>query len=232
MGDHVHDGVVHAGSHVEGLECASLEPDGEVDGADYVGHVGEVTTLAPVSQNLDWLVLLDGPLEGFKREVAALAGSPDREEPQGADLETVLAGVEAAPVFGVEFGQSVGAARVGGTVLGEGQWRVRAVNAGGGGEDEGGDVHAAAEVQQAERADHVGHLVVELAVDGGAHAGKGCQMDHGIEAEVGEHALADVALLEPNALGKRLLGRHVVQGGDPVPCFVKVADGVGADESG
>ncbi|MEX1115812.1 MAG: hypothetical protein WEB53_11230, partial [Akkermansiaceae bacterium] len=48
--------------------------DGKLDGADHVGHVGEVTTLAAVSQNFHGLILLDGQLKRFKREVGALAG--------------------------------------------------------------------------------------------------------------------------------------------------------------
>ncbi len=95
MADHVHDGVVHAGPHVERLESAPLEPDGEVDGPHDVGHVGEVTAMAAVSQNGDRFVLIDSPLEGFKRQIGTLAGSPDGEEPQGSGLDSVLSGVEA-----------------------------------------------------------------------------------------------------------------------------------------
>ena len=42
MGDHVHDGVVHAGPDVEGLESASLELNSEVDGPHDVGHVRKI----------------------------------------------------------------------------------------------------------------------------------------------------------------------------------------------
>lgn len=75
MGDHVHDGVVHAGPHVERLESASLELNSEVDGPHDVGYVGQIPPLAPVSQNLDGLVLLDGPLERLKRQIGTTPGS-------------------------------------------------------------------------------------------------------------------------------------------------------------
>jgi len=48
---------------VERFAFTSLEPDGEFDGTDHVGHVGEVTTLVAVFQNLDGLILRYGTLE-------------------------------------------------------------------------------------------------------------------------------------------------------------------------
>ena len=194
--------------------------------------MGEVAALASISQDGDGLVPLDCPLEGFDGQIGTLAGAPHGEEPQGADIEAVEARVESAPVLAMKLGQRVGAARVGRAVLGERERRFRAIDAGGRGEDEGRDIHAAAEIQQAEGADDVGDLVVEFAVDRRADACQGCQVDHGVEAEVREHPLADVALLKPHPLRQRLLGWQIVEGGDFVACLVKVADDVGADETG
>ena len=75
--DHVHDGVVHARPHVEGLKSGTLDADGQLDGAGHVGNVGEVAALAAVAQDGDGPVLLNRPLEGLKRQIWALAGSPD-----------------------------------------------------------------------------------------------------------------------------------------------------------
>ena len=217
MAEHVHDGMVHAGPDVERLKSGFLPLDRQFDRSGDVGNVGEVAALAAISQDGDGLVPLDCPLEGFDGQIGTLAGAPDGEEPQGADIEAVEAGVESAPVFAVKLGQRVGTARVGRAVLGKGKRRIRSINAGGRGENEGRDIHAAAEVQQAEGADDIGHLVIQLAVDRRADAGQRGQMDHGVEAEVREHALADVALLEAHPLWQRFLGWQVVEGGDFVP---------------
>ena len=48
VGDHVHHGMVLPRSHVERLESTSLEPDGEFDGTNHIGYVGEVTAVAAV----------------------------------------------------------------------------------------------------------------------------------------------------------------------------------------
>ena len=48
VGDHVHHRMVLPCSHVERLESASLESDGEFDGTNHVGYVGEVTAVAAV----------------------------------------------------------------------------------------------------------------------------------------------------------------------------------------
>ena len=74
----------------------------------------------------------------------------------------MLAGVELAPLFAVELGQGVGAARVGWAILAGWQGRVGAIDAGRRGEDEGRDLHAAAEIQQADRADDVDELKIVI----------------------------------------------------------------------
>ena len=51
--------------------------------------MGEVAALASISQDGDGLVPLDCPLEGFDGQIGTLAGAPDGEEPQGADIEAV-----------------------------------------------------------------------------------------------------------------------------------------------
>ena len=63
VGDHVHHGMVLPCSHVERLESASLESDGEFDGADHVGYVGEIAAVAAIPQHCDGAVLLDGSLK-------------------------------------------------------------------------------------------------------------------------------------------------------------------------
>jgi hypothetical protein len=72
----------------------------------------------------------------------------------------------------------------------------------------------------------------ELAVQRGPYAGEGGQVDHGVEALVGQHALADVAVVEPDTFRQWLLGRDHVEGGDQVPGDVELSDDVGADEAG
>ena len=95
-----------------------------------------------------------------------MAGIPDREEPQGDEPQAVLAGVELAPLFAVELGQGVGAARVGWVILAGRQGRVRAIDAGRRSEDESRDRHAAAEIQQADRAEDVGELKIVICLSG------------------------------------------------------------------
>ncbi len=60
----------------------------------------------------------------------------------------------------------------------------------------------------------------------------GSQMDHGIEALVWKEALANVALVEPDALGEWIGRRQVIEGRDFVALIVEVPDNVGADEAG
>jgi hypothetical protein len=105
MAEHVHDGVVHPGPDVERFKSVSVEADRQFDRSGDVRNVGEVAALAAISQDGDWLVPLDCPLEGFDGQIGTLAGAPDGEEPQGADIEAVEAGVESAPMFAVRFGQ-------------------------------------------------------------------------------------------------------------------------------
>ena len=115
----------------------------------------------------------------------------------------MLAGVKLSPLLDGELGQGAGAARVGRVVLAGWQGRVRAIDALRRGEDEGWDRHAAAEIQQTDRAKDVGDLVIELAVHGGPDTGKRGQVDHRVEGLVGLHSLADVALVGPDAIRER-----------------------------
>ena len=94
-----------------------------------------------------------------------------------------------------------------------------------------GDAHAAAEIQQADRADDVGDLVIELAVDGRPDTGKRGQMGHRVEGFVGQHSLADVANVERHALWQRILCRDVIESRDPVAFLVEVPDDMAANET-
>ena len=60
----------------------------------------------------------------------------------------------------MKLGQGVGAARVGWVILAGREGRVRDMDTGRRGEDEGRDRHAAAEIQQADRAEDVGEWLV------------------------------------------------------------------------
>ena len=56
--------------------------------------MGQVAALGAVAVDDDRLARLDPAAEGFQGKVGALAGVPNREEPQGEEAQAVLAGVE------------------------------------------------------------------------------------------------------------------------------------------
>jgi hypothetical protein len=129
----VHDGVVFAGADVQDGRSGTGPVEGRLDCASHVPDVGEVTALAAVDIDHGRLTVGEAAAERLQGEVGALAGSPDREEPQGEEAQFVEPEVETPPVLAVELGQCVGAEgdRVG-RFLGWEQ-RVRATSAGSGG---------------------------------------------------------------------------------------------------
>ena len=163
---HVHDRVVFAGADVHDDRTGSPPPQRQSHRPRHVGHMGQVAALGAVAVDDDRLARLDPAAEVLHGKVGTLSRSPNREEPQGEEAQAVEPGVEAAPLLAVELGQSVGAARVGWVILAGRQGRVRAIDAGRRGEDEGRDRHAAAEIQQADRAEDVGELKIVICLSG------------------------------------------------------------------
>ena len=228
---HVHDRVVSAGADVQDGRAGTGPPQRLFDRPGHVGNVGEVAALAAVAVDDERLARLDAATERFQGKIGPLPRSPDREKPKRHEAQAVEPGVKAAPLLAVEFGQGVGAARVGwGRFLGR-QRSFRPIDAGRRGEHEVGDAHAAAEFQQADGADDVGDFVFERAVHRRAHTGQRGKVDHGVEGPVGQFPLADVANMERHALWQRILWRDVVEAGDAVPCRMQVPDNVGAYET-
>ncbi len=230
--DHVQDRMVFAGADVQDSRTGSLPPQRQFHRPGDIGHVGQVAALAAVSIDYQRLACFDPATERFQGKVGALTGSPDREEPQGEEAQAVLAGVVAAPLLAVELGQRVGAARIRNRRFLGRQRRVRAINAGRRCEDEVGDAHVAAVIQQADRAEDVGELVIDLAVHGWPDTSARCQVDHRVEGFVGKQTAADVALVETHPLGQWVGRRQVVEGDDPVTRRVEVPHDVAANEAG
>ena len=106
--------MVFTGADVQDGRSGTGPVDRQFDRPGHILDVGEVAALATVAVDDDRLARLDLAAEVLQSEVWALAWTPDREEPQGEESQAVEAGVESAPLLAVEFGQRVGAARVGG----------------------------------------------------------------------------------------------------------------------
>ena len=77
MGDHVHDGVVHAGPDIEDLESASLELNCQLDRTHHIENMGEIAALGSVSIDDDGLTLFDPAAKCFHGQVRALSWSPN-----------------------------------------------------------------------------------------------------------------------------------------------------------
>jgi hypothetical protein len=90
-----------------------IEEHGRPDRTDHVVHVGEVAALGSITQDGGRGAVEQAAAERLDGQVWALVGSPDREEPQRDELESVESGVECAPLFDVELGERVRAARRG-----------------------------------------------------------------------------------------------------------------------
>ena len=73
-----------------------------------------------------------------------------------------------------------------------------------------GCAHAAAMLQQADRANDIGELIIELAIDRLSHAGQSSEMHHGIECFVGQKSFTDVAQVEPHTWRQLLLGGRTI----------------------
>ena len=126
---HVQNRVISARSDVQNHRTGAGPPKRQFHRPRHIRDVGEVAALPPVAVDDERAACHNPACERLQGQVGALAGSPDREKPQRHKAQAVQAGVEAAPLLADELGQRVGAARVGGAVLGERQRAVRAVNA-------------------------------------------------------------------------------------------------------
>ena len=116
---HVQDRMVSAGADVESERGGARMLQGQFDRPGDVVDVGEVAALAAVTVDDDRLARLDLAAECLQGDVVALAGTPDGEEAQGDEVQTVELRAEPAPLLGVELGQGVGTpgARQGGVAL-------------------------------------------------------------------------------------------------------------------
>ena len=111
--------MVAAGADVEDVRSRAGPAEGQFDRPGDVGNMGQVATLAAVTVDDDRLARLDLAAECLQGDVVALAGTPDGEEAQGDEVQTVELRAEPAPLLGVELGQGVGTpgARQGGVAL-------------------------------------------------------------------------------------------------------------------
>ena len=72
-GQHVHDRVIFAGSHVQDHRTGAGPPQRQFDRPGHVGNMGEVAALGAVAVDDDWLARLDPAAEGFQGKVGTLA---------------------------------------------------------------------------------------------------------------------------------------------------------------
>jgi hypothetical protein len=86
--------VVFAGAHIQDDRAGSLPPQRQSHRPGHVGNMGQVAALGVVAMDDQWFACLDPAAEVLQGKVGALAGSPDREEPQGEEAQAVLAGIE------------------------------------------------------------------------------------------------------------------------------------------
>ena len=91
--------------------------------------------------------------------------------------------------------------------------------------------HLAAVIQEADGADDVGELVAEWIVERGANASQRGKVDYRVEGLLGEQPLADVAIVESDALGQCLLGRHEIKRRHLVSRLMEMPNDIGADEA-
>jgi len=89
---HVHDRVVSAGAYVQDQRTGAPPPQRQFDRPGHIGNVGEVTALAAVAVDDDRLARLDPAAERFQGKIGPLPRSPNREEPQRHEAQTVQAG--------------------------------------------------------------------------------------------------------------------------------------------
>ena len=94
-----------------------------------------------------------------------------------------------------------------------------------------GDANAAAMLKQADGANDIGELVIELAIDRLSHAGQSSEMHDGIECVVGQQSFTDVAQVEPHTWRKLIFRGRTIEGCDPMSRFMEVAHHMGTDEA-
>ena len=126
---HVQNRVVPARADVQDHRTGAGPPQRQFHRPRHIRDVGEVAALVAVAVDHHRQARRNPAAERLQGQVGALAGSPDREKPQRHEPQIVQPGVEAAPLLANELCQRVGAARVGGAVLGERQRAGGAVNA-------------------------------------------------------------------------------------------------------
>lgn len=91
--------------------------------------------------------------------------------------------------------------------------------------------HLAAVIQEADGADDVSELVAEWIVERRANTSQRGKVDYRVEGLLGEQPLTDVAIVEFDALGKRLLRRHLVERRHLVSRLMEMPNDIGADEA-
>jgi len=194
--------------------------------------VGEVAALAAIPVNRHRLSCHHPEAKRFQGKIGPLSWPPDRKEPKCQKAYAVELGIESPPLLTLKLGQSVGTARIWrGRFLGR-QWRVRSIDAGRRGEDEMRGAHLAAVIQEADGADDVSELVAEWIVERGANTSQRGKVDYHVEGLLGEQPLTDVAIVEFDALGQCLLGRHLVERRHLVSRLMEMPNDIGADEAG
>ena len=201
------------------------------DRPGYILDVGEVAALAAIPVNRHRLSCHHPEAKRFQGKIWPLSWPPDRKEPKCQEADAVELGIESPPLLTLKLGQSVGTARIWRGRFLRRQWRVRSIDAGRRGEDEMRCAHLAAVIQEADGADDVGELVAEWIVERGANTSQRGKVDYRVEGLLGEQPLADVAIVESDALGQFLLGRHEIKRRHLVSRLMEMPNDIGADEA-
>lgn len=147
--DHVEQGGIGSAADIDDA-CVDGGARGGDGGGDGIVDVREVAALVAVSVQPQWLPGHGGVEGAVGEHVGALAGAVDREVPQCDDAGGAIGsgGVSEAELFLGELGDRVRGSRAGVITFDAGAAVGRAVDAGGGGHDEPGDVHTGGGVHE------------------------------------------------------------------------------------
>ena len=134
--------------------------------------------MGAVAGELDGVAFDDPAGKAEDGHIGAAGGAVDGEVAADGDIQAVEVVVGVGHGFGAFFGGGVGGEGVVGVgVFAVGEGVVFAVEGGGGGEDEFGDVVADGEVEEVEGAGGVGGEVDPGVLDGDGDAGSGGKVD-------------------------------------------------------
>ncbi len=253
------DGLARADLAAHVVECLHM-PASQVNHVDVVAHAGAVGRGVVVAEHLDALQLAHGNLRNVGQQVVGdvlrvFADAPGNMGADGVEVAQqhhvpLVVGAEEVGKDALEHGLGL-AVGVGGLVqragLGDRDLLGFAVHRGGGREDDVLHAVVAGNVEQHQRAGHVVPVVLKGLLGAFAHGLEAGEVDDGVDAVLGEGALARLAVQDGSLHELQLVGRsvgeladavhrhqagigQVVQDNHVVTLFEQLDAGVAADE--